>query len=98
MIRLQRTGRKNDAAFRVVLTDSKNSTKSGRFLEVLGNYNVKAGQITLDADRIKHWLSVGAKASDTMHNFLVSNGIVEGKKKNVLSKKVPTQKRKELKK
>jgi len=39
----------------------------------------------------------GAKLSDTMHNFLVKEGIVKGKKRNVLSKKSPTKKRKELK-
>lgn len=96
-IRLQRTGRKNDPAFRVVLTDSKNAAKSGRFLEILGSYNVKSGEVLFKADRIKHWISMGAKASDTVNNFLISQKIVEGKKKNVLSRKTPTKKRKELK-
>ena len=100
-IRLQRIGRKNDPSFRVVLTDSKNSTKSGRFLEILGTYNPKAIdkklRTTFVNDRIKYWLSQGAKLSDTMHNFLVHDKIIEGKKVNVLPKKKPTQKRKELK-
>ena len=100
-IRLQRIGRKNDPAFRVVLTDSKNSTKSGRFLEILGTYNPKAKDPTLETnfktDRIKHWLAYGAKCSDTMHNFMVREGIISGKKINVLPKKKPTGKRKELK-
>ena len=96
-IRLQRVGRRNDPAFRVVVTDSENAAKSGKSIEVVGSYNVKAGDITLKADRIKHWLSVGAQASDTMHNFLVHHKIVEGRKRNVLSKKSPTVKRKELK-
>lgn len=97
MIRLQRTGRKNEAHFRVVLTDSKNSTKSGKFLEILGSYNPHGGSVILKADRISHWISKGAQVSDTMHNFLVKEGIMKGKKKNVLSKKTPTKKRKELK-
>ncbi len=96
-IRLQRIGRKNDPAFRVVLTDSKNSTKSGRFLEILGTYNPKMDLKNFQADRMKYWLSQGAKLSDTMHNFLVHDKIIEGKKVNVLPKKKPTQKRKELK-
>jgi small subunit ribosomal protein S16 len=96
-IRLQRIGRKNDPAFRVVLTDSKNSTKSGRFLEIVGTYNPKAGEAKFEADRIKYWISKGAKLSDTMHNFLVHQKIIEGKKVNVLPKKKPTVKRKELK-
>jgi small subunit ribosomal protein S16 len=96
-IRLQRIGRKNDPSFRAVLTDSKNSTKSGRFLEILGTYNPKAGEKILDAERIKYWMSQGAKCSDTMHNFLVHDKVIEGKKINVLPKKKPTQKRKDLK-
>ena len=96
-IRLQRIGRKNDPSFRAVLTDSKNSTKSGKFLEILGTYNPKAGEKVLNNDRIKYWMSQGAKCSDTMHNFLVHDKVIVGKKVNVLPKKHPTQKRKELK-
>jgi small subunit ribosomal protein S16 len=96
-IRLQRIGRKNDPSFRAVLTDSKNSTKSGKFLEILGTYNPKAGEKVLNADRIKYWISQGAQCSDTMHNFLVHDKTIEGKKINVLPKKKPTVKRKELK-
>ena len=101
MIRLQRVGRIHEPTFRLVLTDSKNSTKSGKFLEILGTYNPKAIdkklRTTFVNDRIKYWLSQGAKLSDTMHNFLVHDKIIEGKKVNVLPKKHPTQKRKELK-
>ncbi len=97
-IRLQRIGRKNDPAFRVVLTDSKNSTKSGKFKEILGSYTPKSGEVIFKADRVKYWISIGAQVSDTVHNFLVSQKIIEGKKKNVLPKKSPTKPRKELKK
>lgn len=96
-IRLQRIGRKNDPSFRVVLTDSKNSTKSGRFLEILGTYNPKAGETKFEVEKIKKHLSNGAQLSPTMHNFLVSAKAIEGKKKNVLPKKTPTLKRKEAK-
>ena len=100
-IRLQRIGRKNDPSFRAVLTDSKNSTKSGRFLEIVGTYNPKAKETKEETnfkiDRIKYWVSKGAQLSDTMHNFMVHQKVIEGKKKNVLPKKKPTQKRKELK-
>ena len=100
-IRLQRIGRKNDPVFRVVLTDSKNSAKSGRFLELLGSYNSRAredgSERNLNGERIKYWLAQGAKCSDTMHNFLVRDNIIQGKKINVLPKKHPTKKRNELK-
>lgn len=97
MIRLQRVGRKNEAHFRVVLTDSKNAAKSGKFQEVLGFYNPKSGETSFEVDRVKHWMSVGAQPSDTVRNFLISKKIVEGRKKNVLPLKAPTKKRKELK-
>ena len=53
MIRLQRVGRKHEPVFRLVLTDSKNSTKSGRFLEVLGSYSPKSNSCEIKTDRIK---------------------------------------------
>lgn len=88
-IRLQRVGRKHEPAFRLVLTDSKNSTKSGRFKEILGSYDPRKSVDSLKADRIKHWLSVGAHPSDTIHNLLVTHKIIDAKKKNVLPKKTP---------
>lgn len=97
-IRLQRIGRKNEAQFRAVLTDSKNGPQSGKFKEVLGFYNPKTGIVEFDEPRVKHWIANGAQVSDTVHNFLVSKKMIEGKKKNVLSKKSPTPKRKDAKK
>lgn len=92
MIRLQRVGQKNQPSFRLVLTDSKNSTKSGKFLEILGSHNFQKDGTILKADRIKHWISVGAQVSDTAHNLLLTNGVITGKKKNVLPKKTVAKK------
>lgn len=87
-IRLQRTGRKNEPTFRLVLTDSKNSAKSGRFLEVLGNYDSRKGEkAEFKSDRISHWMSVGAQVSDTVYNLLVEKKLISGKKLNKLPKK-----------
>lgn len=91
-IRLQRFGSKNDPKFRVVLTDSKNSTKSGKFLEILGFYNPVQKEKKLDAPRIKHWISQGAGLTDTIHNLLVKDKIIEGKAINVLPSKTPIKK------
>ena len=91
-IRLQRTGRKHETTFRVVVTDSKNSTKSGKSLEVLGSYDPRRDDNTiLKADRINHWISVGAGLSGTINNLLVSKKIITGKKVNVLPKKTYTK-------
>ncbi len=92
MIRLQRVGRKNVPHFRVLLTDKKNSTKSGKFLEILGSYDAGKGKFEIKADRVKHWLAMGARPSDTMHNFLIDEKILTGKKINVLPKKRPIKK------
>ena len=88
-IRLQRVGRKHEPAFRLVLTDSQNSTKSGRFKEILGSYDPRKDTDVLNADRIKYWLSQGAQPTDTVHNLLITHGVIEGKKRNVLPKKTP---------
>lgn len=96
-IRLQRIGRKNQAHFRVILTDHKNAAKTGKFLKVLGSYNPHSSEFIVDAEEIKTRISQGAQVSDTVHNFLVKQGVIEGKKKNVLPKKTSTKKRKELK-
>lgn len=95
MIRLQRVGRTNVATFRVVLTDSKNSTKSGKFLEVLGTYNPVKNEKTINAERVKYWISMGAQLSDTMHNWLIEKKIIPGKKVNALPKKKPIVKAEE---
>jgi small subunit ribosomal protein S16 len=92
-IRLQRVGRKHEPVFRVVLTDSKNGPKSGKVHEVLGSYDSRRGdKSVVDADRVKYWMSKGAKLSDTMHNLLVDKKIISGKKVNVLPRKSPIKK------
>ncbi|OGD68017.1 30S ribosomal protein S16 [Candidatus Campbellbacteria bacterium RIFCSPLOWO2_01_FULL_34_15] len=88
-IRLQRVGRKHDPSFRIVLTDSKNGPKSGKFLEILGNYDAKKDTKVVNGERVKELISQGAQISDTVHNILISEKIIEGKKKNVLPSKSP---------
>ena len=88
-IRLQRVGRKNDPSFRVVVTDSRKGPKSSNYLEMLGSYNPKTDVTSLKDERIKHWMKHGAQVSDTVHNLLIKNGIIEGKKINALPKKSP---------
>ena len=96
-IRLQRVGRKNDASFRVVVIESQRGPKAGNALEVLGFYDPKKNVIEIKGDRVTHWISVGAQASDTVHNLLVKQKIIKGKKINVLPKKSPIKKEEETK-
>jgi small subunit ribosomal protein S16 len=91
-IRLQRVGKKGSSTFRLVLTDSHNSTKSGRYLEVLGNYDPRTNKPEIKGDRIKEWMSKGAGLTDTVHNLLIKEGVITGKKINVLPKKTVPKK------
>ena len=93
-IRLQRVGRKHEPKFRVVLTDSKNGPKSGKFIELLGSYDarIKNDVKQLKIDRIKALMANGAQLSDTLHNFLVHEKVIAGKKVNKLPKKTATKK------
>jgi len=83
-IRMQRVGRINQPSYRIVVTEHTASPKAGKFVEKLGTYNPRTKTRTLDESRVKYWLGVGAQPSATMHNMLVSTGIVSGKKINVL--------------
>ena len=91
-IRLQRVGRKHDPSYRVILTDARQGPKSGKFIEILGFYDAVRKVKKIKADRVKHWISNGAQVSDTVHNILVSEKVIEGKKVNVLPKKTPIKK------
>ena len=91
-MRLQRVGRKHEPAFRLVLTDSKNSTKSGKYNEILGSYDARKKTDLLKTDRIHYWLGRGIAVTGTVHNLLVSHKILDAKKINVLPKKTPPAK------
>ncbi len=94
MIRLQRTGRKHEPTFRVVLTDSKNGPKSGKYLANLGWYDtrIKNKVEQMDTEKMKYWMSKGAKLSLTLHNYLVGQKVITGKKLNALPRKSPIKK------
>lgn len=92
MIRLQRIGRKNQAAFRVVVIDSHASPKAGKNVELLGSYSPHSNVLQVNKDRVLHWVKLGAQLSDTMRNLLITGGIIEGRKVNVLPRKSPPKK------
>lgn len=89
MMRLQRVGRKNDPSFRIVVTDKRTGPKSDKHIDRLGSYNPKMNLVQIDAAKAKEWIAKGVQPSDTVHNILVSQKVIEGKKKNVLPRKSP---------
>ncbi len=90
IIRLMRTGKKNAPSYRVVLIKKTAPPQSGKFLEILGNYNPCSKEISLDKERIEYWLSQGVQTSDTVHNLLVNQGIIKGPK---IKKKIRIKKK-----
>jgi small subunit ribosomal protein S16 len=86
VIRLFRVGKKNQPSFKIVVTDKRRSSRAGRFIEKLGFYNPLTKEKILKQERIKYWLSKGAKPSPTVYNLLVSEKILEGKKIDVHKK------------
>lgn len=85
-IRLQRIGRINMPSYRLIVVEHTEGPKTGKFTDIVGTYNPRAKERKLDEAKIKHWISVGAQPSDTVHNMLISAGIIQGKKINVLPK------------
>ncbi|MEK7479856.1 MAG: 30S ribosomal protein S16 [Patescibacteria group bacterium] len=83
-IRMQRTGRINSPSYRIVVVEHTEGPKTGNIVEKVGTYDPKTKEKKLDAERIKYWISVGAQPSPTVHNMLVSLGIIDAKKINVL--------------
>ena len=93
IIRLQRTGKRNQPLFRVVLTEKRAPIK-GKYIERLGFINPEKKEYDLNSERIKYWLSKGASPSDTVYNLLVVKQILPGPKRKIKIKK----KRKKVKK
>ena len=86
-IRLMRIGKRGQAFFRVVVQEQRSKNK-GKYLEDLGSWNPHKNLVQIKEERAKHWLSNGAKPTDTVHNFLVDKGLIEGPKvKKVRPKK-----------
>ena len=98
-IRLARGGSKKRPYYKIVVADSR-SPRDGRFIERIGSYNPLLAKdnperIKLDADRAKHWLSVGAQPSDRVARFLDAAGVKERAARNNPNKAVPGEKAKE---
>ena len=80
VIRLFRTGKKNQPSFKIVVTDKQNPPRGGRFVEEVGFYNPVTKEKVLKQERLKYWLSQGAQPSATVQNLLIKEGILQDKK------------------
>jgi small subunit ribosomal protein S16 len=98
-IRLSRGGAKKRPYYRIVVADAR-APRDGRFIEKLGTYNPllpkeSAERVTLDTERAKHWLSVGAQPTDRVERFLDAAGLLARAPKNNPKKGEPGEKAKE---
>ena len=75
-LRLKRFGKKREASFRLVATNST-SRRDGRPLEELGFYNPRTKETRLDTEAIRARLSQGAQPTDTVRSLLEKGGLVE---------------------
>jgi small subunit ribosomal protein S16 len=98
-IRLARGGAKKRPYYRVVIADTR-SPRDGRFIEKIGSFNPllpkdHKDRITLDLERAKHWLSVGALPTDRVARFLDAAGLMKRTASNNPEKSKPKAKAQE---
>lgn len=74
-IRMQRTGRKGHAMFRVVVQESHVTPTSGKVVALLGSYDPHAKTTTLDKEQAAKFLTNGAQPSDRVVRLLQSEGV-----------------------
>lgn len=75
VIRLQRTGRKGHAQFRVVVQDSRRTPTSGKIVAQVGTYDPHSKTINLDKTKAQHYLDHGAQPSPRVVSLLKAEGI-----------------------
>lgn len=75
-IRLQRTGRRNDPTYRLVVAP-KTAPAKGKFLEILGTYLPARNPPVFSHrdERITHWVKHGARPSNTVARLLKHSGM-----------------------
>lgn len=98
-IRLSRGGAKKRPYYRIVVANSR-SPRDGAFIEKIGTYNPMLAKddekrVIIDAERARHWLSVGAQPTDRVARFLDAAGVKERAARNNPKKAEPGEKAKE---
>ena len=73
-IRMMRVGSKKKPFYRVVVTEARSARESS-FVENLGTYDPrsKPAQVAINKERIQHWLSKGARPSDSVRTLLAKH-------------------------
>lgn len=74
-IRMQRTGRKGHAMFRVVVQDARRTPTSGKIVAQIGSYDPHGKAVTLDKEKAAFYLTHGAQPSDRVAKLLQTQGV-----------------------
>lgn len=74
-IRLQRTGRKGHAQFRIIVQDAHRSPSSGKVVKFLGSYDPHTKKVILDKEKAEHFLTHGAQPSPRVAYILSKEGV-----------------------
>ncbi len=95
-IRFTRTGKKKQPSYRIVVAEHSKAVKR-QYIEILGHYSPSRNpkEVTLKEDRIKYWISVGAKPSDSVASLLKKEGYKDMEKYIVISREKKAKKKKE---
>jgi small subunit ribosomal protein S16 len=88
-----RIGKRNQPAFQIVVTEKKTPPVGGFCVEKIGSFDPITKKVSIEKERVKYWLSVGAKPTPSVFNLLVNEKIIEGKK--IPKHKKPKEKSKE---
>lgn len=75
VIRMQRTGRKGHAMFRVIVQDSRLTPTSGKVVAQLGHYDPHAKSVVIDKEKATFYLNHGAQPSDRAARLLKDEGL-----------------------
>jgi small subunit ribosomal protein S16 len=101
-IRLSRGGTKKRPYYRIVVAEAT-APRDGRFIEKIGTFNPllpkdRPERLTLDQERAKHWLKVGAQPTDRVLRMLDGLGLMKREARNNPIKAQPGKKRQEREK
>jgi small subunit ribosomal protein S16 len=75
VIRMQRSGRKGHAMFRVVVQDSRRTPTSGKLVARLGSYDPHAKTVIIDSEKTQFYLDHGAQPSERLARLLAGEGV-----------------------
>lgn len=79
-IKFRKEGKKHQKIMRVILVDSRKTVNSGLANEIFGWVDPVSKKVELKKERILEWISKGAQPTSSVHNLLVKQNIIEGKK------------------